>query len=104
MRQDESVSELRGDLRVGVSPSLTEDDWEWPIHGMRHPPERQSSGWYLWTGNLNHPYDYFQPLRTHELLGRIPELTPLLDLPAGTRFVSRPGRTDSWDDPTLLDL
>ena len=39
--------------KLGVSRSVIKDDpWEWSLHGLRHPPEADTNGWYLWTGEL----------------------------------------------------
>ena len=92
------------DLIVGVSRSLVERRWEWPVHGLRHPPEGSTSGWYVWTGEFSQADDFFQPLHTSHLLERCPELGSLLDLPPGSRFLVAPGHLDTWKDQALLDI
>ena len=89
---------------VGVSLSLILGEWDWPVHGLRHMPEGQSNGWYVWTGDLSQDEDFFQPLHADHLLDRCPEVAPLLDLPPGSRFLLAPGHLDTWRDPSLLDL
>jgi hypothetical protein len=89
---------------VGVSRGLIEGSWEWPVHGLRHPPAGQSSGWYVWTGDLSQADDFFQPWHTSHLLTACPAIAELLDLPPGSRFLIAPGHRDVWEDPTLLDV
>lgn len=89
--------------KLGVSKSLTGDDWEWPIHGLRHRPEAGTSGWYCWTGELSPAPDFFVPLHAEHLLERIPELAEYLNLPPGSRFLVTPDHVEVWDDPALLE-
>ncbi|WP_455835850.1 immunity protein Imm33 domain-containing protein [Pseudarthrobacter siccitolerans] len=35
---------------LGASRPLISNDWDWPVHGLRHPPADGTSGWYVWTG------------------------------------------------------
>ena len=95
---DESVDKL------GASRSLVDGDWEWPIHGLRHPPEAGTSGWYVWTGDLSEAADFFQPLHAAHLVERVPLLSRFLSLPPGTRFLLAPGHEDVWTDEALLKV
>lgn len=92
------------DLIVGVSRSLIDGNWEWPVHGLRHPPQGQTSGWYVWTGELSEADDFFQPWHTTHLVERIPQVASLLDLAPGSRFLIAPDHLDTWEDPSLLDV
>ena len=92
------------DQILGVSRSLLGSDWTWPIHGLRHPPEDQANGWYIWTGDLSADEDFFQPLHQSHLVERVPELERLLVLPPGMRFLIAPGHEDVWEDLSLLDV
>jgi hypothetical protein len=48
--------------RVGVARNLRESQ-TWPLNGLRHPPEKGTSGWYLWRGEELRPTaDFFQAL------------------------------------------
>ncbi|WP_231251648.1 immunity protein Imm33 domain-containing protein [Nocardioides furvisabuli] len=78
--------------------------WKWPLHGLRHPPQGDTTGWHLWTGQLQQDADFFQPWHVAHALERCPELDPLLKLPAGSRFVYAPGHTDVRQDDSLLDV
>jgi hypothetical protein len=87
---------------VGASRSLIDGSWTWPVHGLRHPPEEETSGWYVWTGDLSDAADFFSPWHASHLIERCPELAHLLDLPPGSRFLIAPGHEDVWQDPSLL--
>ena len=88
---------------VGASRSLIEGAWNWPVHGLRHPPTPGTTGWYVWTGELSDADDFFQPWHATHLIEHCPGLEHLLDLPPGSRFISAPGYEDVWNDPSLLD-
>jgi hypothetical protein len=92
------------DRKLGVSRSLLTDGWQWPIHGLCHPSTTETSGWYIWTGDLEQGDDFFVPLHESNLRNRHPILTPLLELPPGTRFLIAPGHQDVWRDEALLDV
>lgn len=92
------------DLIVGASSSLVEGVWQWPLHGLRHPPVGHTSGWYIWTGELSTDGDFFKPWHMSHLIQRVPDVERLLALPPGTRFVVAPGHEDVWDDPSLLQV
>ena len=89
---------------LGASRTLVENDWDWPVHGLRHPTSGQTSGWFVWTGELSQEDDFFRPWHTSHLIERIPELEELLALPPGSRFLLAPGYIDTWEDPALLDV
>jgi len=95
---------VTSDEIVGVSASLLAGDWDWPVHGLRHPPEKGTSGWYVWTGEWSDADDLFKPLHTAHLIERCPEITKFLDLPPGSRFLIAPGYEDVWTDESLLDV
>jgi hypothetical protein len=46
---------------LGASGSLISNDWDWPVHGLRHPPAGGTSGWYVWTGELLADDDFSSP-------------------------------------------
>lgn len=104
----------RWDFDIGIGPqvgtnllaasdSLISGKWDWPIHGMRYPANGESTGWFLWTGDLSADPDFFKSWHVSHLLDAVPTLARLLTLPPGTRFLVAPGREDVWDDPALLD-
>lgn len=92
---------LRQDL--GASLSLVEGAWDWPGHGLRHAPEADTSGWYVWTGDLSDVDDFLLPLHLHHLVARCPAIMKHLSLPPGTRFLITPDHEDVWTDESLLD-
>ncbi|QSR30892.1 hypothetical protein CFI00_10375 [Nocardioides sp. S5] len=90
---------------LGASRAVIEAEvWEWPLHGLRHPPEGDTTGWYVWTGELRQDADFFQPWHVAHALERCPELGKLLGRPPGSRFVYAPGHVDVWQDDSLLDV
>lgn len=92
------------DATLGASSAIVDGSSGWPIHGLRHPPEGRTSGWYIWSGELSDAEDFFKPLHHEHFAQRWPELTHLLDLPPGSRFLVAPGQEDVWDDASLLDI
>ena len=90
--------------KLGASRAVIENStWEWPLHALRHPPEADTTGWYLWTGELQEDPDFFLPWHVAHVLDRCPGLGPLLELPPGSRFIYAPDYTDVWQDDSLLD-
>ena len=76
-----------------------------PLNGLRHPPQRGTSGWYLWAGEeMSTAPDFFVPVHAEHLVDRCPEVVPYLGLPPGSRFLIAPGWEDVWFDELLLDV
>ena len=93
------------EIKLGASADLIErTTWAWPVHGLRHPPEGDTSGWYLWTGELRSEPDFFRPWHHDHAIDRCPGLAPLLEHPPGTRFIYAPDYLDVWQDDSLLDV
>jgi hypothetical protein len=90
-------------LILGASRSLIARTWQWPLHGLRHPPAKGTNGWFVWTGEWSSADDFFQPWHQSHLAAEIPEVAHPLNLPPGSRFLLAPGYEDVWDDPALLD-
>ena len=91
-----------GHLKVGVAQNL-QTGLE-PIHGLRHPPEGQTTGWYLWAGDdFSDDPDFFGPLHVEHLLEWCPRVIPYLALPPGWRFLLARDQDDVWFDSALLD-
>lgn len=91
-------------LKAGVGRALASRGLvEWPVHGLRHPPQGDTSGWYLWTGDLGDRDDFFVPLHPSHLADLIPDVLRELSAPPGTRFLLAPGYRDVWFDPALLN-
>ena len=89
---------------LGASRTLLEPNWNWPVHGLRHPPTGDTSGYYIWVGELTDDADFFVPLHASHLFERVPELRPHLTGPPGSRFLIAPGYVDTWQDDSLLDV
>jgi hypothetical protein len=76
---------------------------KFPVNGLRHPPEKGTSGWYIWCGeSLDIRPDFFAPLRVSHLIEKCPVSIPSLGLPPGSRFLlGEKGYEDVWFDATL---
>lgn len=90
---------------AGVGRALAHrDEVDWPVHGLRHPPHGESSGWFIWTGELTEDEDFFVPLHPEHLEKRVPGLLAELAAPPGSRFLIAPGHRDTWFDECLLHI
>ena len=76
-----------------------------PIHGLRHPPEKDTTGWYIWAGeDLSENPDFFQPLHVEHLREWCPAIQKFLGLPAGWRFLIADNYEDVLFDKNLLEI
>ena len=91
------------DLRLGASLDVIDGSAKWPIHGLRHHPEGDTSGWFIWSGELSQEDDFFKPWHHEHFVDKWPTLAHLLELPPGSRFLVAPGYEDIWEDESLLD-
>ena len=74
-----------------------------PLNGLRHKPEGDTTGWYVWGGQeLSSADDFFQPVHVEHLDKILPAIIPYLGLPAGWRFQIALGHEDVWFDAMLL--
>lgn len=89
-------------LKVGISVNLK--DGTYPIHGLRHPPQGDTTGWYIWAGEYSNDPDFFVPLHVEHLKEYRPEILPYLGLAPAYRFLIAPGYEDVWEDAELLKL
>ncbi len=88
-------------LKVGIAKNVKHKLY--PINGMRIPPEGDTSGWYIWGGEmLSEAADFFVPLHIEHLNDWCPDVMPYLMLPPGWRFLIAPGYEDVWFDAALL--
>lgn len=88
-------------LRVGVSANLDED----PINGLRHPSEKGTTGWFIWTGDYSESEDFFQPMCAEHLLQLRPDIIKYLGLDIGYRFLAdKNGYEDIWYDEKLKNI
>ncbi len=75
-----------------------------PVNGLRHRPEKDTNGWYLWCGTeFSQGADFFTPLHTMHVEEYCPEVTPYLGLSPGFRFLVAGDHIDVWFDAELLD-
>lgn len=101
-RFDASALPVDRETVVGLSDNVRSG--EWPVNGLRHSPERDESGWYVWSGeHLSDASDFFKPVHASHLAEICPPVIPYLGLPPGWRFLIAPGYEDVWYDADLLD-
>jgi hypothetical protein len=88
-------------LKVGISRNVREGVW--PIHGLRHPIEGDTTGWYIWAGEMSDDTDFFVALHVEHLNEWHPEIIKYLGLAPGWRFlIGENHYEDVWEDPTLI--
>lgn len=62
-----------------------------PVNGLRHPPEGDTNGWYIWCGEeLSSDPLFFVPMHTRHMQERCPDVLPLLGLAAAFAGLRRP--------------
>ena len=88
------------DLKVGISENAKQGLG--PLNGLRHRPERGTTGWYIWRGEeLSQSPDFFVPLCVAHLEIWCAEALPFLGLAPGWRFLTTGDYVDVWFDETL---
>ncbi len=92
------------DQKIGVSKNLTSGTM--PINGLRHPPENETAGWYIWAGGeIMTDIDFWEPMHIQHLIELYPDILKYLGLPAGYRFqIDNKGYEDVWFDEKLLNV
>ena len=77
---------------------------ELPINGLRHLPENDSNGWFIWCGEeMTSEKDFFSPLHIHHIQEYLPQVEEYLSLPPGYRFlIDGENYEDVWQDLDLL--
>jgi hypothetical protein len=76
-----------------------------PLNGLRHPPEGDSTGWYVWAGeDLSRAPDFFEPVHVLHLAETCPSILRFLGLPSGWRFLTEGDYVDVWQDAGLLEI
>jgi hypothetical protein len=86
--------------KLGISESALQG--QLPLNGLRHFPESETTGWFIWSGELSNDPDFFKPLHVYHLHKLCPAVLPYIALPPGWRFLVAPGHEDVWFDGTLL--
>ena len=90
------------DEKVGISANVSSSSW--PVHGLRHPAQGDTSGWYIWAGEFKGESSFFQPLHARHLVERCPEVLKYLGLAPGWRFLIAPDHENVWYDESLLKV
>ncbi len=88
------------DLKLGISKEVNQGFY--PIHGLRHPPEHGTTGWYIWTGDLSDDPNFFQALHVEHINEWSSLIDKYLGLAPGWRFLITPTYEDVWFDEKLL--
>jgi hypothetical protein len=87
-------------LKIGINANFSKRVF--PINGLRHAPEGDTSGWYIWSGQFSDSPDFFVPMHTRHLETACQEIICFLGLAPGWRFLLAPNHEDVWYDPKLL--
>ncbi len=45
------------EMKLGISRGVKNGSY--PIHGLRHPPEAETCGWYIYTGEFSDDPNFF---------------------------------------------
>jgi len=95
---------VNDELKVGIALNVREGIL--PLNGLRHPPEGDTTGWYIWAGGGDPPNDpeFFKPLHVAHLETWCPRIRKYLGLGPGWRFLVTDDYEDIWFDPNLLDV
>jgi hypothetical protein len=89
--------------KIGTSRDF--DPRHLPINGLRHPPEGDTTGWFIWSSEaFSDAPDFFVPLHAFHLHERCPEILKYLGLAPGWRFLVAPDYEDIWFDANLLQV
>jgi hypothetical protein len=87
-------------LKVGIARNVGAG--EMPINGLRHQPEGDTTGWYLWAGERSDDPDFFRPMHLSHLESLYPGVLKYLGLAPGWRFqCDESGYEDVWEDRSL---
>ena len=62
-------------MKVGVALGTLDRA---PLNALRHPGERDATGWYVWGGEYSTASDFFQPVHAEHLHSELPNLVPYL--------------------------
>tara|TARA_B110001452_G_C15179037_1_gene409570 strand:- start:366 stop:716 length:351 start_codon:yes stop_codon:yes gene_type:complete len=97
-----SYLESPDQCKVGIS--LNVKDNIVPINGLRHPPQGDSTGWYIWAGEYSEDTDFFKPLHVCHLKDWSDVIDQFLGLGPGWRFLIAGDYIDVWYDESLLKV
>lgn len=88
-------------LKVGIALETLATP---PLNALRHAPEGDTCGWYIWGGELSGDPGFFQALHVSHLPDACPLIVPYLALAPGWRVLLAPSQEDVWYDGSLLDV
>ena len=101
-RFDAEFLPARGDQKLGVAEGVRAG--KLPVHGLRHRPVGDTSGWYVWAGEeLSDAADFFVPLHIEHLDEWCPQIRKYLGLAPGWRLLITDDYEDVWFDSKLLE-
>lgn len=90
-------------LKLGISLSVKEGAT--PIHGLRHPPVGDTTGWYIYGGQeASTAEDFYKPLHVSHVDEWSTLIRKYLGLAPGWRFLVADDHEDVWFDKALLDV
>ena len=89
-------------LKVGISENVR--DGIYPINGLRHPMQGDTTGWFIWAGDYSSSPDFFVPLHIEHLKDWCPIVLKYLGLAPGWRFLVAPNHEDVWKDSSLFKI
>jgi hypothetical protein len=90
-------------MKVGVSRNVRSGAQ--PLNGLRHPPQGDTTGWYIWAGTeFSKDPTFFAPLHVKHLEEWNSEIIKFLGLPPGWRFLKAGDYEDVWFDASLLTV
>lgn len=90
-------------LKVGIARDVKAGGF--PIQGLRHPPQGDTTGWYFFVGEeMSKAADFFVPLHVAHLQEWCPLVLPYLLLPPGWAFVLAPEYEDVYFNERLLHV
>jgi len=90
-------------LKLGIATNVRNNIM--PINGFRHPPQNDTTGWYIYAGEeFSANPDFFEPLHFEHLDDWCPQIKKYLGLPAGWRFLIADDYEDVWFDLSLLRI
>lgn len=91
------------DLKLGIAVNVQEGLL--PINGLRHPPEGDTSGWFIYAGEeFSDDPNLFKPLHIKHIPDWCPQIDKYLGLPPGWRFLLADDYEDVWYDESLLKI
>ncbi len=89
-------------FKIGVSINLKEQNL-FPINGLRHNPEKDTTGWYIWAGEYSEDPNFFVPIHVLHINEWNPLILKFLGLPPGYRFlIGENNYEDIWYDENLI--